>query len=82
MAGSSASRVLLASVDSVWQFLAEPYHLSDWWPGLRGVEPDRRGFEVGARWAVQIAEPPLFLPRSGRDALGRTVPATLEITAI
>jgi hypothetical protein len=36
----------------VWRFLAEPYHLSDWWPGLTGVEPDRRGFAPGARWKV------------------------------
>jgi hypothetical protein len=32
--------------------MAEPYHLSDWWPGLTGVEPDRRGFAPGARWKV------------------------------
>ena len=31
----------------VWAFLAEPYHLSDWWPGITGVEPDRRGFAPG-----------------------------------
>jgi hypothetical protein len=36
----------------VWAFLAEPYHLTDWWPGLTGVEPDRRGFAPGARWKV------------------------------
>ena len=36
----------------VWGFLAEPYHLSDWWPGLTGVQPDRRGFAPGARWKV------------------------------
>ncbi|HEY2326761.1 MAG TPA: hypothetical protein VGH52_04670 [Gaiellaceae bacterium] len=34
----------------MWAFLAEPYHLTDWWPGLTGVEPDRRGFAPGARW--------------------------------
>ena len=33
----SASRELLAPRADVWAFLAEPYHLSDWWPGL-GVE--------------------------------------------
>jgi uncharacterized protein YndB with AHSA1/START domain len=48
----SASRELLASRADVWAFLAEPYHLSDWWPGLTGVEPDRRGFAPGARWKV------------------------------
>ncbi|NUR75898.1 MAG: hypothetical protein HOQ28_06395 [Thermoleophilia bacterium] len=49
---SSATLELLASRDDVWAFLAEPYHLSDWWPGITGVEPDRRGFAPGARWKV------------------------------
>ncbi len=48
----SASKELLASRADVWKFLAEPYHLTDWWPGLTGVEPDRRGFAPGARWKV------------------------------
>ena len=47
---SSATLELLASRDDVWAFLSEPYHLSDWWPGITGVEPDRRGFAPGARW--------------------------------
>ncbi len=33
-------------------FLAEPYHLADWWPGIRGVEPDRKGLAPGARWLL------------------------------
>ncbi len=32
--------------------MAEPYHLSDWWPGIRGVQPDRRGLAPGARWLL------------------------------
>lgn len=36
----------------MWAFVAEPYHLSDWWPGITGVEPDRRGMAAGARWKV------------------------------
>jgi uncharacterized protein YndB with AHSA1/START domain len=48
----AAKRVLLAPLDDVWAFLAEPYHLSDWWPGVSGVEPDRRGLAPGARWKV------------------------------
>jgi uncharacterized protein YndB with AHSA1/START domain len=43
-------RELLASRADVWAFLAEPYHLPDWWPGITGIEPDRRGFAPGARW--------------------------------
>ncbi|MGH2971917.1 MAG: SRPBCC family protein [Gaiellaceae bacterium] len=49
----AAERVLLAPIGDVWAFLAEPYHLSDWWPGIAGVEPDRRGMAPGARWKVQ-----------------------------
>jgi uncharacterized protein YndB with AHSA1/START domain len=48
----SASKELLAPRQDVWGFLAEPYHLSDWWPGITGVDPDRRGFAPGARWKV------------------------------
>jgi hypothetical protein len=48
----TAERVLLAPVEDVWAFIAEPYHLSDWWPGIAGVEPDRRGLAAGARWKV------------------------------
>jgi uncharacterized protein YndB with AHSA1/START domain len=47
---SSASLELLAPRSDVWRFLAEPYHLPDWWPGITGIEPDRRGFAPGARW--------------------------------
>ena len=48
----AAERVLLAPIEDVWAFLAEPYHLSDWWPGISGVQPDHRGFAEGARWHV------------------------------
>jgi uncharacterized protein YndB with AHSA1/START domain len=47
-----ASLELLAGRSDVWAFIAEPYHLSDWWPGITGVEPDRRGLAPGARWKV------------------------------
>ena len=50
---SEASLELLAPRADVWGFLAEPYHLADWWPGITGVEPDLRGFAPGARWKVQ-----------------------------
>lgn len=48
-----ARRELPAARADVWGFLAEPYHLSDWFPGIAGVEPDRRGFAPGARWQVR-----------------------------
>jgi hypothetical protein len=44
----------------VWAFLAEPYHLSDWWPGIAGVQPDRRGLAPGARWELQSGGQPTF----------------------
>ena len=66
----------------MWRFLAEPYHLSDWWPGLRGVEPDRRGFSPGARWQVTTADRTSVLGLPRKHDFGRTVPATLVITAI
>jgi uncharacterized protein YndB with AHSA1/START domain len=47
-----ASRELLAPREEVWKFLAEPHHLPDWWPGVRGVRPDRRGLAPGARWQL------------------------------
>jgi len=47
-----ASRELLAPRADVWAFISEPYNLPDWWPGISGLQPDRRGFAPGARWLV------------------------------
>src|SRR3954464_15148589 len=56
-----ASRELLASRPDVWAFLAEPFHLADWYPGISGVTPDRRGAAAGARWQIVTSnEPTLF----------------------
>ncbi len=60
---STATRELLAPREDVWKFLAEPYHLSDWWPGITGVQPDRRGFAPGARWQVQGSKRNVFTGR-------------------
>jgi uncharacterized protein YndB with AHSA1/START domain len=50
-----------ASRADVWGFLSEPYHLSDWWPGISSVRPDRRGLAPGARWeVVGPRQPTLF----------------------
>jgi uncharacterized protein YndB with AHSA1/START domain len=49
----AADRILLSPPEDVWAFLAEPYHLADWWPGIGGVEPDRRGLAAGARWQIR-----------------------------
>jgi uncharacterized protein YndB with AHSA1/START domain len=50
---TEARRELPAGRAAVWAFLAEPYHLSDWWPGVAAVQPDRRGFAPGARWQLR-----------------------------
>jgi uncharacterized protein YndB with AHSA1/START domain len=57
---AEASLELLAPREDVWQFLAEPFHLPDWWPGITGVEPDRRGFAPGARWKVHATKRNVF----------------------
>src|SRR5206468_12321584 len=59
----SASRELLARRPDVWGVVAEPYHLADWWPGVAGVQPDRRGSAAGARWQPAAGGQPTFLPR-------------------
>jgi uncharacterized protein YndB with AHSA1/START domain len=66
---SNASLELLAPRADVWAFLAEPYHLADWWPGLQGVEPDRRGFAPGARWKARITTTNPFVGRRPRETL-------------
>src|SRR3954465_439838 len=48
----TARKELLAPLEDVWLFLAEPHHLSDWWPGVAGVTPDRRGLAPAARWKL------------------------------
>jgi uncharacterized protein YndB with AHSA1/START domain len=65
MPRASAARELLASRDDVWQFLAEPGHFADWWPGVAAVVPDRRGFAEGARWTIHASTRPTLLRRSG-----------------
>jgi uncharacterized protein YndB with AHSA1/START domain len=60
---TSATLELLAPRSDVWTFLAQPYHLADWYPGITGVEPDRRGFAPGARWRVHATKHNLFTGR-------------------
>jgi uncharacterized protein YndB with AHSA1/START domain len=58
-----AARELLAPPEDVWTFLAEPHHLPDWWPGIAGVQPDRKGVSKGARWGVAAGNRPTLLRR-------------------
>jgi hypothetical protein len=64
MPHASASRELLASREDVWSFIAEPHHFSDWWPGIAGVKPDRRGLAEGARWEIYGSDRPTLFRRS------------------
>jgi hypothetical protein len=60
----AASRELLAARTDVWDFIAEPHHFSDWWPGIAAVHPDRRGLAEGARWEVHTADRPTLFRRA------------------
>jgi len=60
---SQDSKELLAPLEDVWTFLSEPYNFSDWWPGIGGVQPDRRGFAEGARWTLFRGSEPGLLQR-------------------
>lgn len=64
-----AAGELLASAGDVWALLAEPHHLSDWWPGYTAIRPDRRGLVEGARWGVVRSHDPGLLRRPGGDGL-------------
>jgi uncharacterized protein YndB with AHSA1/START domain len=64
----AAERILLAPIEDVWAFLAEPYHLPDWFPGVSGVRPDRRGVAPGARWQVLGPDRPTLFKKP--DAAG------------
>ena len=69
MPRASASRELLASRADVWAFIAEPHHFSDWWPGIAGVTPDRRGLAPGARWQLHGLDRPTLLRRATSSGL-------------
>jgi hypothetical protein len=64
-----AERELIAPPTDVWALLAEPHHLSDWWPGYTSIRPDRRGLASGARWQVVRGGQAGLLRRPGGDGL-------------
>jgi hypothetical protein len=66
---AEAAKELDASRADVWGFLAEPYHLSDWWPGITSVRPDRRGLSPGARWEVVGPSQPTLFRKAYSSAL-------------
>jgi hypothetical protein len=67
---AQASLELVAQVEDVWGFLAEPRHLADWWPGIAAVEPDRRGLAAGARWIARgTGQAPLLRRAHAEDVI-------------
>ena len=69
----TAARELLAAREDVWAFLAEPNHLSDWWPGIHGVRSDRRGLAPGARWQIQGLGRPTLVAGRRPDVAGTLI---------
>ncbi|HZS23465.1 MAG TPA: SRPBCC family protein [Gaiellaceae bacterium] len=67
----AAERTLLAPIEDVWSFVAEPYNLPDWWPGVSGVEPDRRGLAPAARWRILGPDAPTLFRKP--DASGTLI---------
>ena len=72
-----ASHEVLASRADVWRFLAEPFHLADWWPTVSVVRPDARGFREGARWEVVGPASPTLFRKGG--ATGIALVKTIEL---
>jgi hypothetical protein len=68
---------VLASRADVWRFLAEPFHLADWWPTVSVVRPDARGFREGARWDVAGPASPTLFRKGG--ATGIAIVKTIEL---
>jgi uncharacterized protein YndB with AHSA1/START domain len=66
---ATATRAVGIPATRIWELLAEPYHLPDWWPEYVGVEPDRRGLAAGARWTVSHGRRPGLLRRAGGEGL-------------
>jgi uncharacterized protein YndB with AHSA1/START domain len=64
-----AETELIATRGDAWKLLAEPQHLSDWWPGYTSVRPDRRGLAEGARWQVVRGGEIGLLKRPGGEGL-------------
>jgi uncharacterized protein YndB with AHSA1/START domain len=72
----SVSRELLAPVDDVWTFVAEPHNFPKWWPRVGGVQPDRRGLVAGARWQILAENKPSLLRRP--EAVGHLTLLAVE----
>jgi uncharacterized protein YndB with AHSA1/START domain len=72
----TVTRELLAPLDDVWAFVADPHNFPNWWPRVGGVHPDRRGLVPGARWQVQGENKPTLLRRP--EAVGQVLVLAVE----
>jgi uncharacterized protein YndB with AHSA1/START domain len=68
MPSYTETKELLAPLEDVWLFLAEPGHFADWWPGVAAVTPDRRGLAPAARWQLHAPMRPGLLRRPAYDS--------------
>ena len=64
-----AQTELIATRHDVWELLAEPRHLADWWPDYSTIRPDRRGLAEGARWEVVRGSTPGLLRRPRSEGM-------------
>jgi uncharacterized protein YndB with AHSA1/START domain len=72
----SVSRELLAPLDDVWAFVAEPHNFPNWWPRVGGVQPDRLGLAPGRALADAGRKQAELLRRP--EAVGHLVVLAVE----
>jgi uncharacterized protein YndB with AHSA1/START domain len=68
----AAKRTLPATIETVWEVLADPARWAEWWPDLVAAEPTvRRALAPGALWQIEgTSRPSLFRrPLSGGSLL-------------
>ena len=57
MAKIHRSTKILATPESIWEYLAQPKHWPEWDPDMAAVEADAPGFENGQAWTVRLDQP-------------------------
>ena len=61
--GTHADRTLLAARPDVWSVVSEPYHLSDWWPGVSGGAARPARLRLWSAGQLMTGSEPTFLRR-------------------
>lgn len=57
MAKIHRSTKILATPESIWEYLAQPKHWPEWDPDMAEVDADGPGFENGQVWTVRLDQP-------------------------